>query len=95
MVFVPKKYYQRQNMHWTGDVLFIQPSEVTKLALNLSELKSLHLVVNRSDQWAKAAHLFHSHIGLTSIQLIRRLPRDEGIRSTFDQLPVNFANLIY
>ncbi|UJR21263.1 hypothetical protein I4U23_024358 [Adineta vaga] len=87
MVFVPKKHFQRQNIHWHGDYLYIQPSEITKLTLNLTELTSLHLVVNRSDQWTQAANLFHSHIGLTNVQLIRKLPRDEGIRSTFDQLP--------
>jgi hypothetical protein len=88
MIFVPKKNYQRQNVQWSGEILLIQPSESTKLALNSTEISSLHLVVNRYDHWQNAVNLFHSHIGLTNAQLIRKLPRDEDIRLTFDQLPV-------
>ncbi|CAF1526643.1 unnamed protein product, partial [Rotaria sordida] len=69
------------------DILLIQPSESTKLALNSIEICSLHLVVNCSDHWQNAVNLFRSHVGLTNIQLIRKLPRDEDIRLTFDQLP--------
>ena len=88
MVFLPKKNFHRQNIQWTGEILVITPSESTKLALNSTELPAFHLVVNRSDQWQKAVDLFQSHVGLTNIQLIRRVPRDEDIRLTFDQLPV-------
>lgn len=68
--------------------MLIQLSEQTKLALNLTELNTLHLVVNRSDQWVKAVSLFHSHTGLANLQVTRRLPREGEICSTFDQLPV-------
>jgi hypothetical protein len=88
MVFLPKKNFHRQKLQWTGEVLFIQPSESTKLALNSTEICSLHLVVDRFDHWQNAVNLFHSHVGLMNIQLIRKLPRDEDIRLTFDQLPV-------
>jgi hypothetical protein len=88
MVFLPKKNFHRQKLLWTGEVLLIQPSESTKLALHSTEISSLHLVVKRFDQWQQAVDLFHSHVGLTNIQLIRKLPRDEDIRLTFDQLPV-------
>jgi hypothetical protein len=88
MIFLPKKNIYRQKLQWTGEVLSIQPSESTKLALNSTEISSLHLIVDRSDQWQNAVNLFHSHVGLTNIQLIRKLPRDEDIRLTFDQLPV-------
>jgi hypothetical protein len=90
IVFLPKKNFHRQNAQWTGEILFLQPSESTKLALNSTELPTLHLVVNRFDQWQNAVDLFQSHVGLSNIQLIRRLPRDEDIRLTFDQLPVGF-----
>lgn len=71
-----------------GNILFIQPSEITKLALNSIELCSLHLVVNRFDHLKTAVNLFHTHAGLNNIQLFRKLPRDEDIRLTFDQFPV-------
>ncbi len=90
MLFLPKKNYHRQKHQWTGEVLLTQPSESTKLALNSTEINSLHLVVNRYDQWQNAVDTFQSHVGLTNIQLIRKLPRDEDIRLTFDQLPVIF-----
>ncbi|CAF2411458.1 unnamed protein product [Rotaria sp. Silwood2] len=93
MIFLPKKNFSRQNLRWTGDILFIQPSESTQLALNSIELCSLHLVVNRFDHWQNAVDLFHSHVGLTNIQLIRKLPRDEDVRLTFDQLPENIEKL--
>jgi len=96
MVFLPRISYDRQNTQWTGEILFIQLSESTKLALNSNEINSLHLVVNRSDYWQNAVKLFHSHAGLSNIQLIRKLPRDEGIRLTFGQLPVSiFIIFIY
>jgi hypothetical protein len=95
MIFLPKKTF-RQKLQWTGEVLLIQPSESTKLALNSTEISSLHLVVDRFDHWQNAVNLFHSHVGLTNIPLIRKLPRDEDIRLTFDQLPVcNFFFLFY
>ncbi|CAF0976170.1 unnamed protein product [Rotaria sp. Silwood1] len=93
MIFLPKKSFSRQSSPWTGDILPIQPSESTKLALNSIELCSLHLVVNRFDHWQKAVDLFHIHAGLTNIQLIRKLPRDEDIRLTFDQLPEHIEKL--
>ncbi|CAF0991173.1 unnamed protein product [Rotaria sordida] len=93
MIFLPKKNFCRQNFQWTKDILLIQPSESTKLALNSIEICSLHLVVNRSDHWQNAVNLFRSHVGLTNIQLIRKLPRDEDIRLTFDQLPEHIEKL--
>ncbi len=95
MIFLPKKNFNRQKLQWTGEVLHIQPSESTKLALNSTEISSLHLVVNRYDQWQNAVNLFRSHAGLTNIQLIRKLPRDEDIRVTFDQIPVIIYLFIY
>lgn len=68
--------------------MFIQPNESTKLALNSTELSSLHLVVNRFDHWFEAVKLFHSHAGLNNIALRKKLARFEAIRLTFDQLPV-------
>ncbi|CAF4060476.1 unnamed protein product, partial [Rotaria magnacalcarata] len=86
MIFVPKKNFNRHNYEWTGKILYIQPSESTKLALNSIELSSLHLVVNRFDHWNNAVSLFNSHAGLMNVELIRKLPRDEDIRVTFNQL---------
>ncbi|CAF3618054.1 unnamed protein product, partial [Adineta steineri] len=93
IVFLPKKSFQRQKIQWSGEILFIQPSESTKLALNSTELDSLHLVINRSDHWEHIAKLFQSHVGLSTVELIRKLPRDEDIRSTFDQLPEHIEKL--
>jgi len=57
--------------------------------LNSTELNSLHLVVTRSDHWQAAVDLFQSHMSISgNIQLVKKLARDEDIRSTFDQLPV-------
>ena len=94
MVFLPKKNYHRQKLQWTGEVLFVQPSESTKFALNSTEISPLHVVVTRYDQWQTAVDLFLSHMGFTQIQLLRKLPRDEGIRLTFDQLPVSIVHCI-
>ena len=94
MVFLPKKNYHRQKLQWTGEVLFVQPTESTKFALNSTEISPLHVVVTRYDQWQTAVDLFLSHMGFTQIQLLRKLPRDEGIRLTFDQLPVSIVHCI-
>lgn len=94
MVFLPKKNVHRQKLQWTGEVLFIQPSESTKFALNSTEISPLHLIVTRYDHWQIAVDLFLSHMGFTQIQLMRKLPRDESIRLTFDQLPVSFMRHI-
>jgi hypothetical protein len=90
MIFIPKKTSHLQNMYWSGDIVLIRASESTQLALNSTELTCLHLVVTRSDQWQTAVDLFLHHMALNNnnIQLIKRLARDEDIRSTFDQLPV-------
>lgn len=90
MIFLPKKSFHRQKLQWTGEVLYVQPSETTKFALNSTEISPLHLVVLRHDQWQTAVDLFLSHMGFTRIQLMKKLPRDEGIRLTFDQVPVSF-----
>ena len=91
MIFLPKKSFHRQKLQWTGEILYIQPSETTKFALNSTEISPLHLVVMRHDQWQTSVDLFLSHMGFTRIQLMKKLPRDEGIRLTFDQLPVSFV----
>ncbi|CAM4894465.1 unnamed protein product [Rotaria socialis] len=93
MIFVPKKNLNRHNYAWTGKVLYIQPSESTKLALNSIELSSLHLVVNRFDHWNSAVSLFNSHAGLMNVELIRKVPRDEDIRVTFYQLSEHVERL--
>lgn len=91
MIFLPKKSFHRQKLQWTGEILYVQPSETTKFALNSTEISPLHLVVMRHDQWQPSVDLFLSHMGFTRIQLMKKLPRDEGIRLTFDQLPVSFV----
>ena len=88
MIFIPKKISHLQNNPWIGDTVLIRASESTQLALNSTELTCLHLVVTRSDHWHSAVELFQYHIQSNTIQLIRKLARDEDIRSTFDQLPV-------
>ena len=88
MIFIPKQSWPRKNFQWTGNILFVQPSVDTKLALNSKEISSLHLVVNRYDHWQKAVNLFHSHAGLSNVQLIRKLSRNEDICSSIDELPV-------
>ena len=93
MIFLPKKHYHRQKNHPQDKILLIQPSESTKLALNSTEINSLHLVVNRYDHWQIAVDTFQSDVGSTNIQLIRKLPRDEDIRLTFDQLPEHIERL--
>ena len=88
MIFLPKQYIPRKNLQWTGKILFVQASVDTKLALNSKEISSLHLVVNRYDHWQNAVNLFHSHVGLSHVQLIRKLSRNEDICSSIDELPV-------
>lgn len=92
MVFIPRKASHLQNTAWNGDIIRIRASESIQLALNSTELTSLHLVVARSDQWQKAVDIFQNDAGPSSnIQLITRLARDEDLRLTFDQLPVSFV----
>lgn len=88
MIFIPKKSSHLQQTRWNGEIVLIRASESTQLALNSTELTCLHLVVTHSDHWQAAVDLFQYHIGSSNIQLIKRLARDEDIRSTFDQLPV-------
>ena len=90
MIFIPKKANHLHNLQWTGDIVRIQASEITQLALNSTELSCLHLVVARSNHWQYAVDLFQHHTtsNNNNIQLIKKLARDEGIRLTFDQLPV-------
>ncbi|CAF0813449.1 unnamed protein product, partial [Rotaria sordida] len=88
MIYIPKKTSHLHNTRWTGDIILIRASESTQLALNSTELPCLHLVVTRSDHWQHAVELFQFHIGSNNnIQFIKKLPRDEDIRFTFDQLP--------
>lgn len=78
-----------QNLAWSGEHILIRISDSTQLALNSTELNSLHLVVTRSDHWQAAVDLFQCHMSTSgNIQLVKKLARDEDIRSTFDQLPV-------
>ena len=95
MIFVPKKEFHEQMIRWQGVILYIQPNESTKLAVNSTELASLHLVVNRFDHWSAAVHQFQFHVGSECIQFSKRLARYQAIRSTFDQLPVShFSSMI-
>lgn len=95
IVFLPRKAFGSQNLSWNGDVIRIRASEIVQLALNSTELTSLHLVVARSDQWKKAVEIFQEDVGSTiNNQLITRLARDEDLRLTFDQLSVRLPILL-
>lgn len=90
MIFIPKRASHLHNPHWTGDIVLIRASESTQLALNLTELRCLHLVVTRSDHWQEAVDIFQVHAGLNtnSVPMAKKVARDEDLRSTFNQLPV-------
>ena len=88
MIFVPRVFFARAMNQWTGDILFPQPSESTKLSLNSTELPSLHLVVNRHDHWSDAVDLFLHHMGPGNIRLVTKLARNVDIRSAFEHLLV-------
>jgi hypothetical protein len=89
MIFIPRKVTHLQHITWSGDIVRIRASESIQLALNSTELASLHLVVARSNHWQDAVDLFRSHAGTTNnVQLVTKLARDEDIRWAFDQLPV-------
>lgn len=93
MIFIPKKSSSRHRNQWTGETLLIEVSESTKLAVNSTEISCFHLIVNRSDHWVTAVNLFRAHMSTNNIQLIRKLPRDEDIRQTFEQIPEHIEQL--
>ena len=91
MIFLPRKAFIHQNFLWNGDVIRIRASEIVQLALNSTELTSLHLVVARSDHWTKAVNIFQEDVGSTINYLsITRSARDDDLRLTFEQLSVRF-----
>jgi hypothetical protein len=92
MILLPKRNSSSQHLVWTGDTVLIRANESIQLALNSTELSSLHLVVNSADHWRTAVDLFLEHVASNNnVQLSTKLARDEDIRQTFDQLPVRIA----
>ena len=89
IIFIPKTDLHRRMSDWNGAVLYIEMTDMRKLALNSTEFPSSHLVVNRYDHCFTVEKIFLDHLGSKIVQLERRLPRHQNISSTFNDLKVN------